>query len=140
MVSDSSFKRINSDIINTYNGNYSNCFESPNNSKDYFEFDMANRLPTEEEETTSGNYWTISLDTEAFRIQAAEEDSTYTLTANRSINFVFDVRWTDDLWANPDSLGQFDLLDSYFQQTKNLSSVYTINIIVEKGQIVTATS
>ena len=140
VVSDSSFKRINSDIINTYNGNYSNCFESPNNSKDYFEFDMANRLPTEEEETTSGNYWTISLDTEAFRIQAAEEDSTYTLTANRSINFVFDVRWTDDLWANPDSLGQFDLLDSYFQQTKNVSSVYTINIIVEKGQIVTATS
>ena len=53
---------------------------------------------------------------------------------------MFDVRWTDDLWANPDSLGQFDLLDSYFQQTKNVSSVYTINIIVEKGQIVTATS
>ena len=139
-VTDTNFKQINTDITNTYNGNYSNCFESPNNSKSYFEFDIANRLPTDEEEEITGNYWTISLDIEAFRIEAADENSTYTLTATRSINFVFDVRWTDDLWANPDSLGQFDLLDSYYQQTKNVSSVYTINIIVENGQIVTATS
>ncbi len=140
-VTNDGFTKVITDAKNTYAANYANMFDSNNNSRIYFDFEMVDSI-TEigSDETINGYFLSIGLNTDSYQIRPAEANNVYNLSMTRSVNFVLYAGLTDEIWADPENaLGQFEELNAYFQHLIPVTSTIDINIMVENGEIVTIT-